>query len=540
MTTEDRSRQDTRERAPGRVPPHDLDAERSILGAAMLADSALEVLALELEPGDFYDPGHGHVATVLRTCFEESIPADAVSVADLLKRRGLLESAGGPAKLASILSSTPATTNAGRYASIVHDLATLRRMIGAAAEISEIGYGLPVDTHGAVLRAQGLLDDVAANNGNRAYSSLDVADVAGLLDSDLEGETPAFLTRADGQPLLYAGKMHVFQGEPSTGKTWLALLAVLEVLAIGGAAVYVDFEDTAKGILGRLLAIGAEPAHVRERFVYVQPSGGFGAAEKMELGRILERVNPDLVVIDGVAEALARDGLSEDRASEVVGWIERLPRWISRTGAAVVMLDHLVKAREEQGRYARGSGAKLAAVDGAAYLVRLSSAFSKQRAGAMKVTIAKDRPGGVGAIGETAALAKIEPKGDGARVIVTLDVDTGETERRTPFRPTGIMRALSDVLETSTIPLGASALKTLVVGKPNMISKAIALLEAEGYVVPMRQGRTTVLHLEHPFRDGDPGPAEPEQGALELDEETPSNVTRGPWPESSPDDPIGF
>lgn len=502
----------------------------------MLSAEALEVLSLELLPDDFYVPSHGHIASALKRCFEEGHPADAVSVADLLRRSGLIDQAGGPAALAELMAEVPATSNAPRYASIVHDLATLRRMIGVGAEISEIGYGLPTDTHGAVLRAQVLLDDVSANNGSRAYSTLDVADVQALLDSDLEGETPSFLTRTDGQPLIYAGKMHVFQGEPSTGKTWLALLAVLEVLGIGGAAVYIDFEDTAKGILGRLLAIGAEPAQVRERFAYVQPAGGFGPAEKLELGRMLDRLNPDLVVIDGVAEALARDGLSEDRASEVVGWIERLPRWISRTGAAVVMLDHLVKAREEQGRYARGSGAKLAAVDGAAYLVRLSSAFSKQRAGAMKVIIAKDRPGGVGAIGETAALAKIEPKGDGARVIVTLDVDTGETERRTPFRPTGIMRAVSDVLEGSTVPLGASALKTLVVGKPNMISKAIALLEAEGYVVPVRQGRSTVLRLDHPFRDGDPGPTPPEQGALELDE-APDNVTRGPWPEQNPDDP---
>lgn len=539
MTTEDRSRQDTRAASPGRVPPHDVAAERSILGAAMLAPSALEVLALELVPGDFYVPAHGHVASALKRCFEEGLPADSVSVADLLRRAGLLDTIGGPAVLAGIMAETPATTNAGRYASIVHDLATLRRMIGVGAEISEIGYALPADTHGAVLRAQVLLDDVSANNGNRAYSTLDVADVTALLDSDLEGESPSFLTRADGQPLIYAGKMHVFQGEPSTGKTWLALLAVLEVLGIGGSAIYIDFEDTAKGILGRLLAIGAEPAHVRERFAYVQPSGGFGPAEKLELGRMLDRLNPDLVVIDGVAEALARDGLSEDRASEVVGWIERLPRWISRTGAAVVMLDHLVKAREEQGRYARGSGAKLAAVDGAAYLVRLSSAFSKQRAGAMKVIIAKDRPGGVGAIGETAALAKIEPKGDGARVIVSLEVDTGEAERRTPFRPTGIMRALSDVLESSSIPITASALKTLVVGKPKHVSNGIALLIAEGYVVEVRQGRSTVLRLEHPFRDGDPGPTPPEQGALEL-EETPDNVTRGPWPEPSPDDPVGF
>lgn len=505
----------------------------------MISPDALEVLCLELTPGDFYKPGHGHVATALARCFADEIPVDSVSVVDVLRRTGMLDLAGGPGALAEILSETPSSSNAGRYASIVHDLATLRRMIGAGAEIEALGYGYPDDAHEAVLRAQGLLENVARDNGARSYSTLDVADVASLLDSDLEGETPTILTRADGAPLLYAAKMHVFQGEPTSGKTWLALAAVREILELGGAAVYLDFEDTAKGILGRLLAIGAEPAHVRERFAYVQPAGAFGTAEKIELGRILDRLNPDLVVIDGVAEALAREGIDEDKAGPVVGWIERLPRWISRTGAAVVMLDHLVKTKDDQGRYARGSGAKLAAIDGAAYLVRVVKPFSRQRSGTLKIIIAKDRPGGVGAIGETAALARLEPKADGARVLVRLEVDTGEEERKTPFRPTGIMRAISNVLENAAEPLTPTSLKALVLGKPTMISRGIALLIAEGYIVEARQGRANVLRLDHAFTDGDPGPAAPTQEALELDE-GPSNVTRGPWPEPTPDDPVGF
>jgi hypothetical protein len=545
---------------PGRVPPHSIAAEESLLGAAMLSKAALEVLATRTDPSDFYKPAHGHIAHVLKRAFEEGWPPDAVTVAAELEKAGLLDAIGGPATLATILASTPSTTSAPRYATIVHDHATLRRVLAAGTEIAELGWD-GGDAHAAVLKATELLGTVASQNGSRAYSSLDVADVTALLDGDLEVEEPDFLRRNDGRALFYAGKMHVLQAEPSSGKSWLALVAALEVLNLGGAVLYLDYEDTSTGILGRLLALGAEPAAVKERFAYVQPVGAFGPPERVELERILARLNPDFVVIDGVAEALARDGLSEDKASEVVGWIEKLPRWLARTGAAVVMLDHVVKDREQQGRWARGSGAKLGAVDGATYLVKVTSSFSRHRAGTLKLVIAKDRPGGVGAIGETAAIATIEPKADGTRVLISLARDTGEVSRHDSWKPTVLMRKVSEELFSSSVPLTASALKNLVHSdKPKLVSEAISRLIVEGYVLEKKRGRSTILVPVKAYDDGSnpPGPPEPppelpldddpsidpETGRPydlgELLEEPPSNVRPGPWPGSDPDDPVGF
>lgn len=525
--TEDRGAQRTRSRPPGRepnpdrTPPHNLRAEEAILGAALLSRAALEILATKLTPGDFYSPGNGHVAQALTRAFVEGWPADPVTIADELGRSGLLDQAGGPGRLLELAANTPATSSADRYATIVHDHATLRRIIGAGLEAAEHAYALPDDAHEAVLRAQALFDTVAASNGSRAYSTLEIADVGALLDSDLEPEEPDFLTRADGRALLYAGKMHVFQGEPSSGKTWLALLAALEVLTMGGAVGYLDYEDTAKGVLGRLLALGAEPAVVRDRFAYFQPAGGFGPTERIELERILDRLNPDLVVIDGVAEALARDGLQEDRASEVVGWIEKLPRWLARTGAAVVMLDHVVKDREAQGRWARGSSAKLAAVDGATYQVKVVSPFSRHRDGKMKLIVAKDRPGGVGAIGDVAAVAHIEPKADGARVLIRLERDTGEIASSDTWKPTVLMARVSAELEASSVPLTVAALKALVHSdKPKLVSEAISRLVVEGYVTEKRSGRSTVLRSVKPYvddRSSPPPPTEPPPGLFEDD-----------------------
>lgn len=514
-----------------RIPPHSFDAEANLLGAAMLSADALEILVTQTRPEDFYKPAHGQLARILGEAYAEGWPPDPVSVFDRLERQGL-DVVVSRADLGEIIGTAPSTSGAPRWAAIVHDHATLRRLLGTGAEITELAYTLPEDAHTAVLRAQELLGGVASQNGARNLSTLEVADVAALLDSELEPEQADFLTRTDGAALFYAGKMHVLQAEPSSGKSWLALAAALEVLTIGGAVVYLDYEDTSKGILGRLLALGAEPSHVRERFAYAQPAGAFGPQERAELGKLLDRLNPDLVVIDGVAEALARDGLSEDKASEVVTWIEKLPRYIAKTGAAVVMLDHVVKDREQQGRWARGSGAKLAAVDGATYQVKVTSAFSRHRAGTMKLVVAKDRPGGVGAIGDVAAVATIEPKADGARVLIRLDPNTVEIAASDPWKPTVLMEKVSRAIEEAVTPLTASALKTLVHSeKPKLVVEAIARLIAEGWVVES-SGKPKTLTVAKPYRHQDPNaPPEPPEPPPELFErpELPDNVTRGPW-----------
>lgn len=550
--TENRTREGTRrvpneptpDRAPTRreqrIPPSNSAAERNLLGAAMLSPEALEVLVTKTRPEDFYVPAHAALAGMMVSAFDEGWQPDPVTLWDRVQRAGL-DGSISLADLSSIVSEAPSTTGAPRYAAIVHDHATLRRLLGTGAEITELAYSLPDDAHAAVLKASELLENVAAQNGRRNVSSLDVADVAALLDADLEPEEPDFLTRSDGRGLFYAGKMHVLQAEPSSGKTWVALLAALEVLGIGGSVVYLDYEDSPTGILGRLLALGAEPAHVRERFAYMRPTGAFGPTEKLELGKLLEKMNPDLVVIDGVAEALARDGLSEDRASEVVGWIERLPRWISRTGAAVVMLDHVAKNKEEQGRWARGSGAKLGAVDGASYQVKVTSSFSRHKAGTMKLVVAKDRPGGVGAIGDVAAVVTIDPKADGARVVVRLDPNTVEISKADPWKPTVLMEKVSRALEDSKVPLTASSLRSLVHSeKPRLVGEAIARLISEGWIVE-GTGKPKTLRIVTPYRNDAEAPPPPEPPPeLELGLEKPdedSNVVRGPWhdPDGTPE-----
>ncbi len=145
----------------GRVPPHNLEAEESLLGAMLLSRDAIAA-AMELcKPEDFYKSSHGHIFTAITSLFSHGEPADWVTVTEELRRRDLLESIGDPSVFVSLQANTPSVGNAEHYARIIEEHALLRRLVGAAAEINELGYSVPEDVAEVLDRAESLVFDVA-------------------------------------------------------------------------------------------------------------------------------------------------------------------------------------------------------------------------------------------------------------------------------------------------------------------------------------------------------------------------------------------
>jgi replicative DNA helicase len=126
----------------------------------MLEAEAIAVAAAALRADDFYKPGHAHIFDAIHALYAAGQPVDPVTVADELRRSGLLETVGGHQTLVDIMASAPATTNSAGYARIVEEHALLRRLIGVAGEIAEIGYGMPDDVTKALDRAEALVYDV--------------------------------------------------------------------------------------------------------------------------------------------------------------------------------------------------------------------------------------------------------------------------------------------------------------------------------------------------------------------------------------------
>ncbi|MEV0760044.1 replicative DNA helicase [Nocardia sp. NPDC050435] len=124
----------------GRQPPHDMSAEQSVLGGMLLSKDAIADVVEVLRPGDFYRPAHQAVYDTILDLYGRGEPADPVTVAAGLDRRGELKRIGGPPYLVTLTQTVPTAANAGFYAEIVAEKAILRRLVEAGTRIVQFGY----------------------------------------------------------------------------------------------------------------------------------------------------------------------------------------------------------------------------------------------------------------------------------------------------------------------------------------------------------------------------------------------------------------
>lgn len=158
----DGGRERSSRNADGRVPPHNLSAEESLLGALLLSrDVVGQVAELGLLVDHFYKPSHQHIYSAVRGLMAAGNAVDIVTVADELRRNGLLDEVGGSQALLELQNATPAISNAARYAKIVQDTAVLRRLISVAGEITELAYLEPDDVTKALDEAETKVFEVA-------------------------------------------------------------------------------------------------------------------------------------------------------------------------------------------------------------------------------------------------------------------------------------------------------------------------------------------------------------------------------------------
>jgi replicative DNA helicase len=138
-----------------------VEAEESLLGAMLLSKDAIAAAIETVRAHDFYKPAHSHLYEAIVSLYGQGEPVDPVTVSEELRRAGLLDALGGKSTLLRIQASTPAVANAARYARIVEEHALLRRLIGVAGEIAEMGYDMPEDVGVILDQAETLVFEVA-------------------------------------------------------------------------------------------------------------------------------------------------------------------------------------------------------------------------------------------------------------------------------------------------------------------------------------------------------------------------------------------
>ena len=253
----------------GRQPPQDLAAEQSVLGGMMLSKDAIADVLEKLRPGDFYRPAHQNVYDAVLDLYARGEPADAVTVAAELDRRGLLRRMGGALYLHTLISTVPTAANAGYYAGIVAEKALLRRLVEAGTRVVQYGYAGAegADVNEIVDRAQAEIYDVTERRTTEDFvvlesllqPTMDEIDAIASQGGIARGVPTGFTELDEVTNGLHPGQMIVIAARPGMGKSTLGL-DFLRSCSIKNrmASVVFSLEMSKSEIVMRLLSAEAK------------------------------------------------------------------------------------------------------------------------------------------------------------------------------------------------------------------------------------------------------------------------------------------
>jgi replicative DNA helicase len=213
------------------VPPQNLEAEESVLGAMMISPGAIGAVSEIVDAGDFYRESHAKIYRAALGLYAKGEPVDAITLTDELEERGELEAVGGRVRLHELAALVPATANSGHYARIVHETATLRGLIRAGGEIARLGWERPGETGDLVDQAEQILYDLSQQRVTGEWSEIE-----SLLKESFERITTLYESGVDltGTPSGFKdldrltsgfqpGNLIIVAARPSMGKSALAL-----------------------------------------------------------------------------------------------------------------------------------------------------------------------------------------------------------------------------------------------------------------------------------------------------------------------------
>ncbi|MGW7008986.1 replicative DNA helicase [Streptomyces sp. NPDC054933] len=257
-----------------RVPPQDLDAEQSVLGGMLLSKDAIADVVEVLKGADFYRPAHETIYTAILDLYAKGEPADPITLAAELTKRGEITRVGGAAYLHTLVNAVPTAANAEYYAEIVHERAVLRRLVEAGTRITQMGYAADGDVDEIVNRAQAEIYAVTEQRTSEDYlplseimeGALDEIEAIGSRSGQMTGVPTGFTDLDALTNGLHPGQMIVVAARPAMGKSTLALdFARSCSIQYGLPSVFFSLEMGRNEIAMRLLSAEARVAlhHMR-------------------------------------------------------------------------------------------------------------------------------------------------------------------------------------------------------------------------------------------------------------------------------------
>ncbi|BBX89529.1 replicative DNA helicase [Mycobacterium vulneris] len=365
----------------GRQPPQDMAAEQAVLGGMLLSKDAIADVLERLRPGDFYRPAHQNVYDAILDLYGRGEPADAVTVAAELDRRGLLRRIGGAPYLHTLISTVPTAANAGFYAGIVAEKALLRRLVEAGTRVVQYGYAGAdgADVTDVVDRAQAEIYDVTERRASEDFVALedllqptmDEIDAIASQGGISRGVPTGFTEFDEITNGLHPGQMIIIAARPGVGKSTLGLDFMRSCsIKHRMASVIFSLEMSKSEIVMRLLSAEAKikladmrsgrmsdddwtklarrMSEISEAPLYIDDSPNLTMMEIRAKGRRLaQKADLKLVVVDYM-QLMSSGKKYESRQQEVSDFSRSLKLMAKELEVPVIAISQLNRGPEQR------------------------------------------------------------------------------------------------------------------------------------------------------------------------------------------------
>jgi len=251
----------------GRVPPHDLEAEKAVLSALLLDNNAVHSVLNEVAPDDFYHPSHQQIYRAMLALQDENQPVDLHTLSDYLNAQKRLDAVGGVVFLSELADYEATAANVLHHARIVRDKSVKRNLIRVAAQIAESSYEQIDEAEQLLDEAESKIFELGQAKARTTFASLDsglheAMDYVEMLmeqSGELTGVPTGYKDLDADTGGLQPGELVVVAARPSMGKTALALNMARNAAVDHGKRVAIfSLEMTKRSLVLRLLASEAQ------------------------------------------------------------------------------------------------------------------------------------------------------------------------------------------------------------------------------------------------------------------------------------------
>ena len=419
-----------------RIPPHNLEAEKSVIGAAMLDKEVVFDVLEVVRAEDFYSKANREIFTVITDLQRSSTPVDVLTVTDELKKRKMLEAVGGRVYVAQLSADVPSVSNAVEYAKIVAEKAVLRRLIGTADEIAKKGYEESENTLDILEYAEKGIFEIAKSKQHSEMAKISEIILTNFEEISVRSQSQGGITGVPSGLIDLDRKLSGFQksdmvvlaARPSMGKTAFALNVALNAALKADAKVLIFSLEMAKEQLSqRLLSMEARVESQKmstgdvdmsdwdkmsaaldsfnKMSIYIDDTPGIKLMEiKNKCRRMKAETGLDMIILDYL-QLMEGEKHSDNRQQEITSLSRGMKLLAREMECPVIVLSQLSRAPDQRENHRpvlsdlRESGAIEQDADVVLFLYR-DEVYNEEteKPGICEVIVAKHRNGPIGTV----------------------------------------------------------------------------------------------------------------------------------------------